>query len=84
MGGCICKGNNINIIKSKKISELNKNNNNNKLQIQSELNNELKMSSHSIHSNDVSEILNKTNISNDEKDLIGNDSFKEIFELLNE
>ena len=80
----MCKGNNINIIKSKKISELNKNNNNNKLQIQSELNNELKMSSHSIHSTDVSEILNKTNISNDEKDLIGNDSFKEIFELLNE
>ena len=81
----MCKGNNINIniIKSKKISELNKNNNN-KLQIQSELNNELKMSSHSIHSTDVSEILNKTNISIDEKNLIGNDSFKEIFELLNE
>ena len=85
----MCKGNNIkiNIIKTKKISELNKNSNNlnnDKFQIQSQLNNELSMSSLSLHSTDVSEILNKSNISNDEKDLIGKDSFKEILELINE
>jgi hypothetical protein len=42
------------------------------------------MSSYSLHSTDISEIFNKTNISNDEKDSIENDSFKEILELFNE
>ncbi len=80
----MCKGNNfkINIIKTKKVDEIKKNNN--KLNIQPQLNNELKISSHSLYSTDASEILNKTNISNDEKDLIGIDSFKEILELIRE
>ena len=42
------------------------------------------MSSHSLHSTDISEILNKTNITDDEKDPIGNDPFKEILELFDE
>ena len=87
MGGCICKGSNINIIKTKYIIELNKNRNNlnnDKFEIQSQLSSELNMSSYSLHSTDISEIFNKTNISNDEKDSIENDSFKEILELFNE
>ena len=87
MGGCVCKGNNINIIKTKKNNELNKNChylNNDKFEIHSQLSNELNMSSHSLHSTDISEILNKTNIIDDEKDPIGNDPFKEILELFDE
>ncbi len=80
----MCKGNNINIniIKTKKNCELTKNNI--RLKIHPKLNDDLKISSQSLYREDVSEIFNKTNISNDEKNLIGIDSFKEILDLIKE